>query len=66
MITKLNQFSKPFQEIDTTFASICIIAPTDEELFFTNDSTNILQEIWMETNFNLSAKVHILFEYACK
>ena len=66
MITKLNQFSKPFQTIDTTFASLYIIVLTEEELSFTNDSTDILQETWMKINFNLSPKVHILFEHTCK
>lgn len=66
MRNKLTQFSKLFESLDTTVAMLRIIAPTDEECKKTEKAIHILEKIWMDMDFSITPKVHILFNHAAE
>ena len=58
-------YSETFQLLDATFAGLRIIAPTEEEITFTQRAIKLLKHYWVDKlKLSITPKAHMVFEHA--
>ena len=61
---KITLYSQLFESIDTAFAYLRTVAPTDDEYVQTEISLSILEQLWFQVGLSETPKAHILFNHA--
>ena len=59
----LDKYSNLFLVLDITFALLCTLAPTAEEIQEAKRAIQVLQVMWKSLRFNVTPKAHILFTH---
>ena len=58
-------YRETFQLLDATFAGLRIIAPTEEEINFTERAIRLLKHYWVDKlKLSITPKAHMVFEHA--
>ncbi len=58
-------YRETFQLLDATFAGLRIIAPTEEEITFTQRAIKLLKHYWVDKlKLSITPKAHMVFEHA--
>ena len=63
IIQKIEEYRKLFLTMDMVFATLRILAPTEEEINEAREGARVLELIWRELGLKITPKAHILFKH---